>query len=96
MLTSDTDRITVRELYGSTREMVITWAQAGAPACGTGPSGGKMFMACNTPPTFANVDAAILARCQYVPFESSFSDQAPETAGGVCVADASAAAGRTV
>lgn len=36
-------------------------------------------MACNTPPTFANVDAAILARNQYIPFESSFSDNAPET-----------------
>lgn len=39
VLTSDTDMINVRELYGATREMSITW---------------KLFMACNTPPTFAD------------------------------------------
>lgn len=36
-----------------------------------------VFMACNTPPSFANVDNAVIARCQYVPFESSFADDAP-------------------
>lgn len=61
-LTADQDHLNVRELYGHSREMMVSW---------------KLFMACNTPPTFANVDSAVVARNQYIPFETTFTDTPP-------------------
>lgn len=57
VMTSDTDDLTVREIYGRTRDMPITW---------------KLALVCNTPPAYQTLDAAVLARTKYVPFESSF------------------------
>ena len=59
LFTSDSDRIPVRELYGQTREMPITW---------------KLMMACNTPPALANCDAATVERTIFITFSSTFAD----------------------
>lgn len=66
VLTSDVDKLPVREIYRSAREMVISW---------------KLFMACNTPPRFVNIDCAVLERCVFIPFVSSFVEplKAPKT-----------------
>jgi hypothetical protein len=60
LFTSDSDRIPVRELYGQTREMPITW---------------KLMMACNTPPALANCDAATVERTIFITFGSTFADE---------------------
>lgn len=66
IMTSDSDKLAVREIYGSTREMPITW---------------KLMMACNSVPGLASVDAATVERCQFVSFNSTFVDKhnAPQT-----------------
>ena len=64
VMTSDTDQLAVRHLYGSTRDMPITW---------------KLLLLCNTPPPFAQLDAASVKRTQFIPFTSTFVevDEAP-------------------
>ena len=57
--TSDSDRMAVREIYGSTREMVITW---------------KLMMACNTIPSIVNCDVATADRVQVIQCPSSFGN----------------------
>lgn len=66
VMTSDSDKLAVREIYGSTREMPITW---------------KLMMACNSVPGLASVDAATVERCQFIAFNSMFVDKhnAPQT-----------------
>ena len=66
VMTSDSDKLAVREIYGSTREMPITW---------------KLMMACNSVPGLASVDAATIERCQFLSFNSTFVDKhkAPQT-----------------
>ena len=87
-LSSDTDSVSVREIYGTARDMMITFARGPVP---TAPRpqdlhavqhparvrrpGGRRP---GVDPQRTNVDAAIIARSQYVPFESTFSDHAPE------------------
>lgn len=61
VMTSDTDRLTVRGLYESVREMVITW---------------KLGLVCNWPPVFVNLDNATRERCKFIPFGSTFTDAA--------------------
>lgn len=61
VMTSDTDRLTVRGLYESVREMVITW---------------KLGLVCNWPPVFVNLDNATRERCKFIPFASTFTDSA--------------------
>ena len=56
-LTGDSDLVTVRAMYQSTREMMVSW---------------KLFMACNTPPGFTNIDCAVVERTIFIPFLSSF------------------------
>lgn len=57
IMTSDSDDLTVREIYGRTRDMPITW---------------KLALVCNTPPGFHTLDAASFMRTKYVAFESMF------------------------
>ena len=64
VMTSETDRLTVRGLYESVREMVITW---------------KLGLVCNWPPVFVNLDNATRERCKFIPFTSTFTDHAPKT-----------------
>lgn len=74
VMTSDTDRLPVRELYGTTREMPIMWRRewwcgclvlsAHASIPHHSPTGRKLIMACNWPPVFANVDNAVIERCR--------------------------------
>lgn len=68
-MTSDTDKLPVRRMFGPAKEMRITW---------------KLVMACNTPPNFSNVDDAVLWRTVYVPFLSTFvpEEEAPRTQEG--------------
>jgi hypothetical protein len=65
-MTSDTDKLSVRQIYGATRDMAITW---------------KLVVLCNKPPVYSQLDAACLRRSQYVPFTSTFvnEDEAPAT-----------------
>ena len=56
-MTSDSDHLSVREIYGTSRDIPITF---------------KLFMACNTAPGFSTLDAAIMERVQYIPFNSTF------------------------
>lgn len=62
--TSDSDKITTREMYQPSKEMYISW---------------KLIMPSNTPPNFCNLDGAILERTIYIPCESTFvpPEQAP-------------------
>ena len=57
--TSDSDRMAVHEIYGSTREMVITW---------------KLMMACNTIPSIVNCDVATADQVQVIQCPSSFGN----------------------
>jgi hypothetical protein len=56
-MTSDTDCLSVRQLYGSTRDMPITW---------------KLVLLCITPPRYSQLDGAALERTQFVPCTSTF------------------------
>ena len=58
--TSDTDKIPVREIYGSTHQMVITW---------------KLFMACNAIPQISAIDTAAYDRTKVIPCISTFTDE---------------------
>ena len=60
-MTSDTDCLAVRQLYGTTREMPITW---------------KLVLLCNTPPRYSQLDGAALERTQFVPCSSVFVPEA--------------------
>ena len=60
VMTSDSDHLSVREIYGTSRDMPITF---------------KLFMACNTAPGFSTLDAAIMERVQYIPFNSTFGSE---------------------
>ena len=57
VMTSDSDHLVVRHLYGSTREMPITW---------------KLVLLCNTPPAYCQLDDASVQRTQFIPCTSTF------------------------
>ena len=57
VMTSDSDHLAVRHLYGSTRDMPIMW---------------KLVLLCNTPPMYTQLDDASVQRTQYVPCNSTF------------------------
>jgi hypothetical protein len=57
--TSDSDKLLVREIYGHSREITITW---------------KLFMACNNIPQIAALDSASVSLAVLVPFLSEFVD----------------------
>jgi hypothetical protein len=61
MMVSDSDNLSVRHLYGTTRDMPIMW---------------KLVMLCNTPPRFSQLDAAAVERTQFVPCTSTFVGEA--------------------
>ena len=66
VMTSDSDHLAVRHLYGSTRDMPIMW---------------KLVLLCNTPPMYSQLDDASVQRTQYIPCNSTFvgEDEAPAT-----------------
>ena len=57
-LTSDSDEVSCRPIFGQAMTMSIPW---------------KLFLLCNTIPPLANVDAATVERLQVIPFLSTFS-----------------------
>ena len=57
VMTSDSDHLAVRHLYGSTRDMPIMW---------------KLILLCNTPPMYTQLDDASVQRTQYIPCNSTF------------------------
>ena len=61
IMASDSDHLAVRHLYGSTRDMAITW---------------KLVLLCNTPPMYSQLDDASLQRTQFIPCNSTFMNEA--------------------
>lgn len=61
IMTSDSDHLAVRHLYGTTRDMPITW---------------KLVLLCNTPPMYSQLDDASLQRTQFIPCNSTFVNEA--------------------
>ena len=60
VMTSDSDHLAVRHLYGATRDMPIMW---------------KLILLCNTPPMYTQLDDASLQRTQFIPCSSTFVAQ---------------------
>lgn len=56
-LVSDSDRLSVREMYSQQKEITITF---------------KLLMPCNTPPGFSTLDTATRERAQFIPCLSTF------------------------
>lgn len=59
-LVSDSDRLSVREMYSQQKEMVVTF---------------KLIMPCNTPPGFSTLDTATKERTQFIPCLSTFVNE---------------------
>ena len=66
VMTSDTDHLAVRHLYGATRDMPITW---------------KLVLLCNSVPRYSQLDGAAVERTQFIPCNSTFvsEKEAPVT-----------------